>query len=464
MARIGNLNIRKIESAVAAGKAKNAKGKDTNRLADGGGLYLSLNAPKHGSWVFRFKMKDPSTGQSREQWPGFGVWPDVTLEQAREIAAEYRKLIKLGKNPLVHKREVKSANEKAARQQRTVRQCASEYIDGTIAKDRKAKTTVNWGRNFKLYINPVIGDMLIGDVEGPDVLRFMEQHIVGRKGTRIGGQEGMFWRVSPHSADKAREQLGEVIGWAMQKGYRSPGPNPADWENVNKVLKRPYDIAPSKANDHILHYTEVPAFIAKLEEEMAGQWSGGCERARLSSHFALRLIMQTGCRIDEVVSAPWDEIDLTNAVWTIAAERRKGRKGKERPHRVPLTPRAIELLQAVPRESGSRYIFPGRKSGGPISGTGVRALMKKIAGDEHTVHNWRKTFIAWGRNETTFDRKDLQMCLSHVRHKDDTTADSFYDKSDVFDKRRRIHEAWDEYMFSPPGQAGATVTPIKRRA
>jgi hypothetical protein len=95
----------------------------------------------------------------KEYWPGVGPWPDVTLEKARETAADYRKLLKQGINPLVYKREVKSANEKAAREQKTVRECAAEYIEDK-RDDTKDKTIENWKANFRLYINPVIGDML----------------------------------------------------------------------------------------------------------------------------------------------------------------------------------------------------------------------------------------------------------------------------------------------------------------
>ena len=152
------------------------------------------------------------------------------------------------------------------------------------------------------------------------------------------------------------------------------------------------------------------------------------------------------------MGAQWSEIDLTSATWLVPASRMKA--GRE--HRVPLSPAVIELLQALPREPGNQYLFPGRDPGSRV---GVLTLSRTLAALRPdagvTVHGMRATFSTWASETTAFASHVIEQALAH---KIGNAVEAAYKRGDLFEKRRKLMDAWAAYCAAPP--VAGKVIPI----
>jgi integrase len=236
-----------------------------------------------------------------------------------------------------------------------------------------------------------------------------------------------------------RGRIEAVLDFAKTRGYRT-GENPAAWDG-NLIHALPARAAIAKVDHHAaLPYPELPTFMAQLDtrEGMAAR--------------ALEFAIMTAARTGEVIGARWSEIDLDAKVWTVRAERMKAKKE----HRVPLTTRAIEILKALPRESD--FVFPGGRKGVSISNMAMAQLLKRMARVDITVHGFRSTFRDWAAERTNYPNHIVEMALAHVIG---DKVEAAYRRGDLFDKRRKLMEAWEAYCTAP--QLDAKVTPIHAR-
>ena len=165
---------------------------------------------------------------------------------------------------------------------------------------------------------------------------------------------------------------------------------------------------------------------------------------------ALEFVILTATRTSEVLGATWGEVDLDKAVWTIPAARMKA--GKE--HRVPLSPRAVEILESV-RPLGKGCLFPADK-GGKLSTMAMAMLLRRMKLD-CTVHGFRSGFRDWAAECTGYAHEVCEMALAHVIG---NKAEAAYRRGDLFDKRRKLMEAWATYCGTPVASAD-NVTPIR---
>lgn len=169
---------------------------------------------------------------------------------------------------------------------------------------------------------------------------------------------------------------------------------------------------------------------------------------------ALEFAILCASRSNEVRGATWDEIDLKVAMWTIPAERMK----MKREHRVPLSARAVEILEGLPRLEDSNTVFPGRK--GPMSDMTLAAVLKRMGRDDLTQHGFRSTFRDWAAEMTSYPSEVAEMALAH------TVADKVeaaYRRGDLFEKRRRIMDDWAKHCATPSSPAD-NVVPIRKGA
>jgi len=156
---------------------------------------------------------------------------------------------------------------------------------------------------------------------------------------------------------------------------------------------------------------------------------------------ALEFVILTAARTSEVIGAKWCEIDVEAMVWTVPAERMKG--GKE--HEVPLSKRALEILEELPRELGG-YVFPGAKAKSSLSNMAMLELLRGMNGDGLTVHGFRSTFRDWAGDRTNFPREVIEHALAHkIKDK----AEASYRRSAALEKRRKLMEAWAQYCSAP---------------
>jgi integrase len=160
-------------------------------------------------------------------------------------------------------------------------------------------------------------------------------------------------------------------------------------------------------------------------------------------------------RSDEVLGAPWDEIDLDAGVWTVPAARMK----MKRLHRVPLSTSAIALLreQLTTRQDDNQYVFPGASPHRPLGPTALTVALHRAGAGQFTVHGFRSSFRDWAGDTTSFPREVAEAALAHAVGDETERA---YRRSDALDKRRALMEAWATFLTEG---ADSNVIPLSRR-
>jgi integrase len=190
-------------------------------------------------------------------------------------------------------------------------------------------------------------------------------------------------------------------------------------------------------------YAEIPDFMVELRgrEAMAAA--------------ALEFTILTAARTIETLGATWDEIDLKAGIWVIPGSRMK--KGRE--HRVPLSGRAIELLEQT-QQLGSPYLFPASK-GGRMSNMAMSMLLRRMKPDATiSVHGFRSSFRGWAAEATNFAWEICETALSHVTG---TKTEVAYFHTDLFEKWRKMMDAWVNFC-GQPAKLSDTVRPIRAAA
>ena len=168
----------------------------------------------------------------------------------------------------------------------------------------------------------------------------------------------------------------------------------------------------------------------------------------------LKFAILTAARTGEVLGARWSEIDLKQRVWTIPADRMKA--GRE--HRVPLSAPAVAILETMAELKQSDLIFPGVKSGEPLSNMSMLAVLKRMNRADLTTHGFRCTFRVWAADQPGNWRDVAESALAHVVGDDTERA---YNRGDLFEKRRKLMDAWARYCSTP---ARGDVIPMRTPA
>jgi integrase len=171
---------------------------------------------------------------------------------------------------------------------------------------------------------------------------------------------------------------------------------------------------------------------------------------------ALRFAILTAARTGEAIGATWGEIDLTEKVWTIPADRMKA----AREHRVPLSTGAMAVLTKAATlrtdQSDAAPVFPGGKAGKPLSNMSLLMLLRRMDRSDLTAHGFRSTFRDWCAESTNHPREVAEAALAHtIKDK----AEAAYARGDLMEKRRRLMEDWATFC-ARPAPAGEVV-PIR---
>jgi integrase len=388
-------------------------------FADGGNLYFRIAPGGACGWIFRFTI------QGRVRDMGLGAYPEISLAAARRIAAECRELVKKGTDPIVRRRADRAAQRVAAAKSLTFDDCAREYINDHEAGWRNAKHRAQWTSTLTRYASPVFGKLPVSEVDDGLVLRAVKA----------------IWYTKPETASRLRGRIESVLDWARVHGYRN-GENPARWKGHLKHLLPARSKVRRVKHHAALPYTEIGAFMAALREGTEGA-------AR-----ALEFVILTAARSGEALGATWDETDFQSKTWTIPAERMKA--GRE--HRVPLSAPALAILERLHASRINDFIFAGGKPGRPLSDMALLMLLRRIGRDDVTVHGFRSTFRDWAAESTNFPREVGEMALAHAIS---SAVEAAYRRGELFDKRRRLMEAWADYCAT--GSSAAAVVPLHRR-
>ena len=412
---------KKVSNALTPLTVKTAK---PGRHADGGGLYLLVKDSGARSWVFRFMLH----GTARDLGLGPAAGTDaVSLADARNKAAALRLEVKAGTDPLLE-RERKAAEAAAQAQaakiaSTTFKAVAERYIADNRDNWRNPKHRQQWENTLSTYVYPVIGDLPVAEVGKAHVLEILEP----------------IWKAKPETASRIRGRIETVLDAATARELRT-GENPARWRgHLAHVLPKRSRL--TRGHHTALPYGELPGFVEKLRSRTA------------MAALALEFTILTAARTGEVIGATWEEIDLAKKVWTVPANRMKA--GRE--HRIPLSPRAVEILEAVKINGGS-FVFRGER-GGKLSGMAMAMLLRRM-GTDVTAHGFRSAFRDWAAECTAYPN---EVCEAALAHTIGNRVEAAYRRGDLFEKRARLMTDWAEYC-GKGGNTGATVTPIRKGA
>jgi integrase len=397
-------------SAIKVSRAK-AKG----LYADGGGLYLRVADGGSKGWVFRFR----ANGRLRDM--GLGPTHTLSLAEAREAATECRKLRLQGVDPIDRRRSQRAAERVTGVSAMTFRQSADAFITSHEAGWGNAKHRQQWANTLAQHVHPVIGRLPVHAIDTPLVLKVIEP----------------LWTTIPESASRIRGRIESILDWARVRGYRA-GENPARWRgHLDHLLP-----ARSKVR-RIEHHAALPYVVA----------GGFMEKLRQESSIAARaleFLILTAGRLGEVRGAKWDEIDLSSRTWTIPAGRMKAKKE----HRVPLSDAAIAVLKRMHNVRHDDLVFPGTRAGKQIGPMTMWLLVKRLADVDVNIHGFRSTFRDWAAEQTAFPAELAELALAHSVGSD---VEQAYRRSDMFEKRRKLMDAWAEFCGKPQGK-GAVVS------
>ena len=253
------------------------------------GLALHITATGARSWLLRVVI----AGRRREM--GLGNFPEVSLAQAREKARAARELIRQGVDPIERQRSAQSALRAAVAKALTFRQTAEAYIEAHEHAWKNIKHGQQWRNTLEQHAYPVVGSLLVRDVEKEHVLQVLQP----------------IWLTTNETAVRVRGRIELVLSYAMQAGYRPEGLNPARWKGgLDKLLAKPSKVN-NREHHRALPVGQAGAFMVKLRE---AQGTG----AR-----ALEFVVLTAARSGEVRGATWQEVDMAAKVWSIPASRMK---------------------------------------------------------------------------------------------------------------------------------------------
>jgi integrase len=377
----------------------------TGKYEDGGGLRLVVSPTGARKWVLRLTVQ----GKRREM--GLGSYPAISLAKAREDAAEYRSVAAQRGDPL-------SARKAKHQGVPTFTSCAAQYIRAHRRGWKNAKHARQWVSTLKTYARPKIGDKTVDTISTEDIL----------------GTLSPIWTSKNETAKRVQGRIENILDFASAHQYRD-ALNPARWRgHLDKLLPKPSRVKRVRHHPAMPH-EDVADFMAELSED----WSISAQ--------ALRFLILTAARTSEVLQAKWAEVDLDNGVWTVPAERMKTR----REHRVPLSDAALRVIAELPRVEGNPFLFPGTRSGAPLSNMALLQLMRGmgygVAGDrgDYVPHGFRSSFRDWSGEVSSFPRDVAEMALAHVI---ENKVEAAYRRGDLFQKRRAMMQEWAAYVGS----------------
>ena len=388
-------------------------------LNDGGGLYFVSRPPNGASWIFRFSR------HGKDRWMGIGQYPTVTLGDARARATDARRLLSGDVDPIENRRQQRAQTKLQFVRQTTFAQCAALYITSHKTAWRNSKHSAQWDATLKTYAYPLIGSLPVATIDTSLIMKVLQP----------------IWNAKPETASRLRGRIEAILNWATVSEFRT-GLNPARWRgHLDNLLPARNKIA--KVEHHAaLPYADVPAFMIKLRQQ-----EGVAARA-------LEFLILTAARTGEVVGAQWPEINLREKLWTIPAERMKA--GKE--HRVPLSPRAVEILEAARPSEAYGYVFPGNKAKKPLSNMAFLMLLRRMERTDMTAHGLRSSFRDWCAERTNFPSEVAEMALAHsVGNK----VEAAYRRGDLYGKRQKLMDHWAAFCASTTAVATTNVSRIR---
>jgi integrase len=385
--------------SLADAKARNAKPKTKPyKIADGEGLFLSVVPSGSKYWRLRYYFA------GKEKLLALGVYPDVSLADARERRAQARRVLAAGNDPGKAKKEakrlvtLKSANsfEVVAREWLNKRKHEWAPITVEVKLDR-----------IERHILPKLGNRPIADITPPEVLAMLR--VVEDRGTL-------------DTAQRVMQICGQIFMYAIATGRAERNPVP----DLRGAIKTPV-----VKHHSYLKENELPSYLEKL-----AAYDGDPQ-----TKLALRLLLLTFVRTTELRAAQWEEINWDKAEWRIPAERMKMKKL----HIVPLATQSIAVLRELEKHSGNRqHLFPNQHKPATFmsENTMLFALYRMGYHSKATGHGFRST-ASTILNEHGFRPDVIERQLAHSER---NAVRAAYNHAQYLPERRQMMQWWADYL------------------
>ncbi|HJV80156.1 tyrosine-type recombinase/integrase [Noviherbaspirillum sp.] len=396
---------------------RNAKRKDKPfKLADERGLFLLVHPNGGKYWRFKYRYG------GKEKLLALGIYPDISLKDARERRDNARKQVAADIDPSQHRKAIKVA-----------RAASAENSFEVVAREWFVKHTPNWAkshsdkiiRRFENDVFPWIGGRPVAEITAPELLTVARR--IESRGTL-------------DTARRALQNCGQVFRYAIATGRAERDPS-GDLRGALPPVKQ----------KHYATITE-PKAIGELLRAMAGY------QGSFVAKCALRLAPLLFVRPGELRKAEWAEFNLDAAEWRIPAGRMKMREQ----HIVPLPTQAVAILRELhPLTGHGRYVFPGaRTNERPMSENTVNAALRRLGyqSNEMTGHGFR-SMASTILNEQGWHRDAIERQLAHAER---NAVRAAYNYAEHLPERRRMMQAWADYLDSLATEA--TVIPIRAGA
>ena len=374
-------------------------------------MYLLVTPKGQRWWRFDYRLN------GKRYTLSFGVYDDVSLKTARERRTAARKLVAKGINPSTERKTEKTERANA----RTFKEVAEEW-QKKMALKWTPKHAERVHSRMKAYVYPWIGNEAIDGITAPALLEVLLR--VERKGTY-------------ETARKLRGYCGQIFRYAIASGFAT--------RDVSQDLRGA--LAP-KTTNHLASITEPKAIgdLLRAIDDYNGYIATRC---------ALRFSALTFARPGEIRQAEWSEIDWGAKEWRIPAEKMK----KRRPHIVPLSKQAIEVLKELEPLTGvGRFLFPGvRKRTRPMSDATITNALRNMgySGDEMTAHGFR-SMASTRLNEIGWNSDAIERQLAHV---EGNAVRAAYNYAEHLVERRKMMQAWADYLDVLTSDANVVLIP-----
>lgn len=368
------------------------------KLSDGGGLYLLVKTNGGKYWRLKYRI------DGKEKLLAIGIYPTVTLADARRKRDEAKRLLADGIDPSQQRKEQKQASKISS--VNTFKNIALEWYEG-----RKDRWSVGYRDDmmnaFEKDVFPYIGNRPIAEIKPMELLEVLS--IMEKRG-------------ATEKLKKVRQRCGEVWRYAIITGRAEYNPAP-DLASAFVPHKR----------EHYAHLSvsELPEFLSSIDKYMGSQ----------IVRVALRVLILTGVRPGELRKAEWSEINFDTGVWEIPAEKMKMR----RPHIVPLSEQVIDLLKQIHPISGSyQYVFPSRTDYRKhISDMALNTMIRRMGySGRATGHGFRHT-MSTILHEQGYNSAWIETQLAHV---DKNSIRGTYNHAQYIDGRREMLQWYADYM------------------
>lgn len=370
------------------------------RYSDGDGLILFVRSPGQASWVARFQVN----GKRRDY--GIGSAKLYSLSEARDRAWEVRRALADGRDPRL-------LWTTPAPLMRTFREAAEDFLtNASKAGDRRRKQDK---AKLATHVYPSLGKLQVQSIDAD----------------RIANCLRPIWETKAETARQVRSLIIRTLSYTR--------PDAGDFETaLARAVAARLPAQPEQGNFDALPYADVPALMKRLETKTG------------IGALALRLLVLCANRSGEIRGAKWDEIDFDGAVWTIPAERMKMR----RPHRVPLSPQALAVLDRAKSIRRSDQVFPNGK-GEALSDMALTKTLRDM-GMDCTAHGFRSSFRDWVAEKMSHVPDDVaEAALAHAVQDKVVAA---YKRTTFEEMRRDLMDAWGRFAT---GEAGAEIVEIK---